>query len=1059
MDPLLSRLEALPVELQLTILQHLPPRQTSTLPFAPLVSLSRTSRALYTLVSPLVYAEVRLSSPQQAHCFLDDAPARHTRHIRRLTLDRSSKSMPLWDLQTLWKLLRALPELIELSLDGVADATALHAALRDFPSQRLERLDLTCAQPATNRADYPQTVGSAAAAAGHEEDDPFTSLSHASEPSWAETLAAFPALAHLRLANLAFAATAPAASASLFPDGLAGSSIRFPSGLRSVELDGATLTDGILRALLAGGKVEQFTLRGCTGFTRAGLFEALKEHGGRLRRLNLVDGAATPTASSPPSTPLASPARSPNLLSASSHSPLSLGAASPTLAGILDAILPSLPHLTHLSTSGALFSPALISRLHALDPSLRHLSISAHPHVSPATLLPLVHPSPPGEKTAYLPSLRRLELHRSAPSSPSYPCATLPWSTAAASTPVDDSSILDLCTTSRAQGVHLVGEVFEQVQAKLEWAEREAEKLAEGMKEMSVSPEGNEQHLVTVPHVRLAHLSNGAETLLFDGAVASLAIHRSTPPRSRSVSPVPGRAPPALPPRPGSSQPTPPPYSSLPTSSSATSTLSPPSSPPHEWLTLTLALPGESSPVFEMPISLTDSSNSIVASPPHSYILPNLTGVDPATLSRPTGDSKRPQNEAANGLIKLTLPSGTEAETLDPETRELFEASLYGLYRGEAGPRIDDPTAPPPGAQLYLVDESNGRVLGELATEGGMHLQEDSQVASGHMEDKPGSTATAPERISLDGHEPVVIDSLETVDPNTPSVTYSVKPVSFYRPADNPQNSTIITGANFLSRGIILGSEILSRQFETGAGKYVSSRPATNTPMVFKPETKARFAQGRDVTQTATVYSGKAAAAVGNLASKLGDKIGKSTGIQSQPGGPPPTGWRGALASTLTAVNTVADHLEAGGKTLLDSGSKSASQVIHHKYGSEARGVADDVGGSVKHCALVYIDARGVGRKALLKSVGKSALRAKMADGSELYLTNENGELKQIEASAVQGGNVPLALEGRASGSTTPVYTPYAGSSGSKTPVKSSGGGFGGGFASGFGGGGKGKTS
>lgn len=96
---------------------------------------------------------------------------------------------------------------------------------------------------------------------------------------------------------------------------------------------------------------------------------------------------------------------------------------------------------------------------------------------------------------------------------------------------------------------------------------------------------------------------------------------------------------------------------------------------------------------------------------------------------------------------------------------------------------------------------------------------------------------------------------------------------------------------------------------------------------------------------------------------------------------------------------------------------------MHHRYGSEAKEVADNLGGSVKHAALVYIDARGVGRKALLKSVGKSALRAKMvryhpfppfrppfhfvltaishaqADGSELYLSNENGELHQIEAS------------------------------------------------------------
>ncbi|GAA5834945.1 hypothetical protein JCM11251_002068 [Rhodosporidiobolus azoricus] len=1046
MDPLLSRLESLPVELQLAILQHIPTRPDSTLPFGSL-PLSRCSRNLHDLVSPFLYAEVRLTSSQQAQCFLDDSASRHMHYVRRLALLRPNLKSPSWERHTLWTVLRALPNLTELVLDGVADQHTLQRLLRDLPTkERLEQL--TCvAQPTTNRADYQVY-------------DPFDALSHASQPSWLELLADFPALQRFRLVNGDLAVAASSASALLFPDGSASTCISFslPSGLHSIQLEAVNVTDGILRTLLAGGQVEEVALRKCTGFSRAGLVEAFKANGGRLRQLDLVDGGGSSMASSLPPTPLSFPSRSPTLLPSSALPQPSSTSTTPNLLGVLDIILPSLPNLILLGTTGALFSPAILERLHTLTPYLRHLSIAAHPHITPAALLPLVQPCPPGEKGTRLTSLRRLELHRAAPFSPSYACGTSPWSISP-STSESDPSILELCTSARSQDVHLIGEVFERVQERLEWAETEAEKLALGLERMNHRGEeevpqvrrrkrpGVAQHLVSVPHVRLAHLANGEETPLFHGT-ASLALHRSTPARSRSVSPQPGRAPPALPPRPGATGPTPPPYTSLPGPSSTSTTHLSPSTSQHEWLVLTLTLAGEGQPAFEMPISLSDTSNSIIASPPHSYILPNLTGVDPSTFfSSSQGDRKRQQAGADNGLIKLSLPSGTGTETVDPETRELFEASLYGLYRGE-GSRYDDPTAPPPGAQLYLVDEASGEVLGELATEGGMHLQEDSQLAAGKVDDKPGSTATVGSRISLDGHEPVVIDASEgqVMDPNHPSVTYSVKPVSFYRPAENPQNSGLISAANFLSRGIIVGSEILSRQFETGAGKYVSSRPATTTPMVFKQETKARLAQGNHYTQTATVYSGKAAAAVGNVASKLGDKIGKSTGIQSQPGGPPPTGWRGALASTLTAVSTVADHLEAGGKTLLDSGSKSASQVIHHKYGSEARGVADDVGGSVKHCALVYIDARGVGRKALLKSVGKSALRADMADGSQLYLSNENGELKQIEASAVQGGSVPLALEGRVSGTTTPVY---AGSSGSRTPIRASGGGFGSGFGGG----------
>lgn len=52
--------------------------------------------------------------------------------------------------------------------------------------------------------------------------------------------------------------------------------------------------------------------------------------------------------------------------------------------------------------------------------------------------------------------------------------------------------------------------------------------------------------------------------------------------------------------------------------------------------------------------------------------------------------------------------------------------------------------------------------------------------------------------------------------------------------------------------------------------------------------------------------------------------------------------------------------------------------------------------------------ARGVGRKALLKSVGKSAFRAKMADGREVILSDEGqGQGLQIESPVVVKPTVP----------------------------------------------------
>ncbi|BGO96580.1 hypothetical protein NBRC10513v2_000517 [Rhodotorula toruloides] len=499
-------------------------------------------------------------------------------------------------------------------------------------------------------------------------------------------------------------------------------------------------------------------------------------------------------------------------------------------------------------------------------------------------------------------------------------------------------------------------------------------------------------HLVSVHGVQLAHLSTRDDdgVVLFEGTVDLALASRGTGSVSGTATPTRRRVPPPPPPRFGESTaapaPSPPP---------AYAESSPSNSNSAEWLVLTLTTPSDPTPSFSMPISLSNSSARIEAVPPSSYILPNTVDVlDPSTspsFLRGEADEK----QAQNGWIKLTLPS----VGVEPETRETFEAALYGLYRGGGSAGSSRSVSPQPN-QLYLVDENSGRVIGQL--EGGANLKEDEAVASGRMQDA-STVGAGGKATDIEGHEAVVIDSLvptgssASADGQGGTITYSVKPVSAYNPAANPSNSSIISAANTVSHGIVVGSELLSRAFERGAGKYVASRPATQTPLVFKDSTRGAFEKGSRWTQQASVFSGKAAGAVANMAGKLGERIGKATGVQSGPGGQAPRGWKQAVASTLVAVNTVADHLETGGKALVDSGTKSASQVIHHKYGAEARGVADNVGSSVKHVALVYVDARGVGRRALIQAVGKSAIKARMADGSTLYLTNEQGELKQIE--------------------------------------------------------------
>ncbi|GAA5950840.1 hypothetical protein JCM3765_004607 [Sporobolomyces pararoseus] len=520
-----------------------------------------------------------------------------------------------------------------------------------------------------------------------------------------------------------------------------------------------------------------------------------------------------------------------------------------------------------------------------------------------------------------------------------------------------------------------------------------------------------QERLLTIPQVSLSLVSTNGEDWsgdppLFTGSLSLDSID----------------LPPSLPPRPSKSD-------SLSSSSSSIyhdaipgsfqtsrspspspSLLSSPSTPrsSSQYLRLSLTLQDEDEAIFSMPVEPDSFKHE---SSKTCYLVPNLTGSDPTTLfASPSSTSPRTQSQ--NGWIKLELPV-----TISTEEREQFESILQsGGGGGGSG------STPPSFEylernQLYVVDESNGRILGQLDNGGdqnsGISLEEDLNLSNGRMhDDKDKIQAAEVDTFNLDGKEAVVINSITSSSSNSNSSKptfnasrFSVKPLSsYYTPAPNPESSTIISVGNFISHGLVIGSSLISQGLEKSAGHYVSTRPATQSPMVFKETTKKNWEQGSKYTGKAVQYSGQATQYVGKFATQVGDRIGKATGIQSKPGKGPPTGLKGLVAKSLIAINTVGDHLDASGKTLLESGSKSASQVVHHKWGSEARGIVDDAGSSVKHCALVYIDARGVTRRALLKAVGKGALKAKMSDGSQLYLTDSSDtseyELKQIEQAA-----------------------------------------------------------
>jgi len=297
-----------------------------------------------------------------------------------------------------------------------------------------------------------------------------------------------------------------------------------------------------------------------------------------------------------------------------------------------------------------------------------------------------------------------------------------------------------------------------------------------------------------------------------------------------------------------------------------------------------------------------------------------------------------------SGYIVADL-GGSEAD------RETFDAVLSS-WTSFSGESMDAHKG-----QLVLIDENTGSVVAEV--EGRI----DGPVADGANE-----------------KDPVLVETDARGD-------LKIAPL---RASYGQSNSRLIGGAETVSRGILFLAEKVGSSAQGAASRYTANNPPTDSPIKFSPTTQKGLQGAQSFTAKAVQLSGKTVGMLSNAAGAFGDRVGKATGIQSTPSGKPPSGIKGGINKGLIAFNTVWDSLDAGGRHVLASTSTAGTQAIGHRYGPEAGSAFQQAAGGVTNVALVYIDVRGIGKRALLKSAGKSAIRAKMPDGRVVELQPDN---------------------------------------------------------------------
>ncbi|BCR86619.1 senescence-associated domain-containing protein [Aspergillus chevalieri] len=284
--------------------------------------------------------------------------------------------------------------------------------------------------------------------------------------------------------------------------------------------------------------------------------------------------------------------------------------------------------------------------------------------------------------------------------------------------------------------------------------------------------------------------------------------------------------------------------------------------------------------------------------------------------------------------------------------------------------------------QIVLVDEEDGSVVGEME---GYDVVERPGV-------QPGSK------------RPVEVQLPQEGEGNQISVDNASE--EYLRMARHPayKNSTIVQSSATASRLVVTGSSYISNVLTSGAEGFTKKVKPNQQPMTFSDTTHARIRKIGNFSHGAADFSAKTVGQVGKYAQNLGASLSRrkekgERGADYKPG---------MLNKSMIAFSTLADGIEQGARNLMTSGSAAASTMVTHRYGQEAGSVAANLTGGVRNVGLVYIDASGVSRKALLKSVAKGMVVGRMKGGQQVVVgSGDGGEVPSEAGAAGPSGTRP----------------------------------------------------
>jgi spartin len=375
-----------------------------------------------------------------------------------------------------------------------------------------------------------------------------------------------------------------------------------------------------------------------------------------------------------------------------------------------------------------------------------------------------------------------------------------------------------------------------------------------------------------------------------------------------------------------------------------------------------------------------------------------------------------------DATLTVTLPTpSTPSLKEDYETLEVIFAQ-YAVLQTIAPPSGPPPTsatgvAHPGGpdgdlkGRLILVDDENGQVIGELSDN--VQIHEDDAMRS-----------------PPNGHEkdPVVVELRDEKEDG--------KTGAFVHPITVDESDFVMHTAGLVSKGIVFVTNVLSSGMSSAASYYIAHSEPTKDPVVFSDTTRQNFRRVHKISGQAVNVTSKTTGMIHKAVEQLTDRVaGRSSSSYSTPALPPrnkgslsPSGFTSpypgspsprstspapppppprkkpalvnrVLASTDLLLTTV----EQSAQYLISNGTQNMSRAMEHKYGPDASQAALHMGNMVRNVSMVYIDVRGVGRRALLRKAGKRVVFGSRRQGKD-------GKMETVQQEVIfdDGGNPHL---------------------------------------------------